>query len=201
MPDRYRHMPLCALAACALLAACVPASASAKTKNLTGGSVYVPPPPPAKRAKIANGIAVPPAGAPSRVKRAIEAANLIVRKPYVYGGGHKPYLSRKLAMIAANLDAGYDCSGTVSFALFGGRFLASPLDSGSFMSWGRSGKGRWITVYTNPGHAYLVIGGLRLDTSGGDRLAPEEARSGRGPRWRKYDRSPVGFTARHPQGY
>jgi hypothetical protein len=103
-------------------------------------------------------------------------------------------------MIAGNLDHGYDCSGTVSFALFGGRFLRGPLDSGSLMSWGLPGKGRWITVYTNPGHAYLVIGGLRLDTSGGDRLAPEEARTGRGPRWRKYNRSPLGFTARHPLG-
>ncbi len=177
----------------------VPAVASAKKKSFTGGSVYVPPPPPAKRAKIVNGIAIPPAGAPSRVKRAVEAANLIIRKPYIYGGGHKPY-SAKVARAAA-LDQGYDCSGTVSFALFGGKFLDSPLDSGSFMSWGSPGEGRWITVYTNPGHAYVVIGGLRLDTSGGDRLAPEERRSGRGPRWRKYDRSPVGFTARHPQGY
>ena len=77
----------------------------------------------------------------------------------------------------------------------------SPLDSGTFMNWGRAGKGRWITVYTNPGHAYVVIGGLRLDTSGGDRLAPEERRSGSGPRWRKYRRSPLGFTARHPRNY
>ena len=199
MPHRLRHIFACAIAACALLALCVPATAF--PQDLTGGYVYVPPPPPAKRAKIVNGIAVPPVGAPVRVKRAIEAANLIIRKPYVYGGGHQPYLARKVAMIAANLDRGYDCSGTVSFALFGGRFLKSPLDSGSFMSWGRSGKGRWITVYTNPGHAYVVIGGLRLDTSGGDRLAPEEARTGRGPRWRKYNRSPLGFTARHPTGY
>ena len=199
MSDRHRHLFACALAAFAMLALCVPAGSFAQ--DLTGGYVYVPPPPPAKRAKIVNGIAVPPVGAPVRVKRAIEAANLIIRKPYVYGGGHKPYMKRKGAMITANLDRGYDCSGTVSFALYGGRFLKSPLDSGSFMNWGRAGKGRWITVYTNPGHAYVVIGGLRLDTSGGDRLAPEEARTGRGPRWRKYNRSPLGFTARHPQGY
>jgi hypothetical protein len=89
----------------------------------------------------------------------------------------------------------------VSFALYGGRFLKSPLDSSSFMSWGRQGKGRWITVYTNPGHAYVVVGGLRLDTSGGDRVAPEERRTGSGPRWRKYRRSPIGYTARHPKGY
>jgi hypothetical protein len=196
MPDRLRHTLLCALALCCALAVGLPAAASAQG---TGGSVYVPPPPPAKRAKIVNGVAIPPVGAPARVKRAVEAANLIIRKPYIYGGGHKPYTA-KMARAAA-LDSGYDCSGTVSFALFGGKFLRSPLDSGSFMSWGLEGKGRWITVYTNPGHAYVVIGGLRLDTSGGDRLAPEERRSGRGPRWRKYNRSPIGFTARHPKGY
>jgi len=200
MSPRFRHSYLRAFLACAVVVLGLPGVASAQAPS-TGGSVYVPPPPPAKRAKIVDGMAVPPVGAPSRVKRAVAAANLIIRKPYVYGGGHKPYPRRGLAMMSANLDRGYDCSGTVSFALFGGRFLASPLDSGSFMSWARPGTGRWITVYTNPGHAYMVIGGLRLDTSGGDRLAPEERRSGRGPRWRKYRRSPAGFTARHPQGY
>jgi hypothetical protein len=193
-----RAAVLAAVCACVL-----PGAAEAKPRSgeiLTGGSMYVPPPPPAKRAKLANGVAIPPAGAPSRVKRAIAAANRIIRKPYVYGGGHKPY-PRSLRAIATRLDRGYDCSGTVSFALFGGRFLKSPLDSSSFMSWGRKGKGRWITVYTNPGHAYVVIGGLRLDTSGGDRVAPEERRSGSGPRWRKYRRSSAGYTARHPRGY
>jgi hypothetical protein len=197
MALRLNDTYLRAVVACVAVALGTPGAALAQT----GGSVYVPPPPPAKRAKLANGVAIPPVGAPARVKRAIEAANLIIRKPYVYGGGHKPYPRRNKAMITSNLDRGYDCSGTVSFALFGGKFLKSPLDSGSFMSWGRKGKGRWITVYTNPGHAYVVIGGLRLDTSGGDRLAPEERRSGRGPRWRKYRRSPLGFTARHPAGY
>ena len=97
--------------------------------------------------------------------------------------------------------SGYDCSGTVSFALFGGRFLRSPLDSGSFMRWGRRGKGRWITVYTHSGHAYVVIAGLRLDTSGGDRQSTEDRTGGRGPRWRKYNRKPTGFVARHPKDY
>ncbi len=69
------------------------------------------------------------------------------------------------------------------------------------MSWGRAGKGRWITVYTNPGHAYVVIAGLRLDTSLGDRSAPRERTSGSGPRWRKYSRKPAGFTARHPKNF
>ena len=185
--------------ACAMLALATPAGAAVQSDG-TGGATYVPPPPPAKRAKIVSGVAVPPAGAPMRVRRAIEAANRIVTKPYVYGGGHKPY---EIGVSAARLalDRGYDCSGTISFALYGGRFLRSPLDSSSFMSWGRRGKGRWITVYTNPGHAYVVIAGLRLDTSGGDRMAPEERRSGRGPRWRKYSRKPAGFTARHPANY
>ena len=180
-----------AAAAIALLA---PSGAAAGS----GGATYVPPPPPAKRAKIVDGVAIPPAGAPARVKNAIAAANRIVRMPYLYGGGHSLYEGRGLTTA---LDRGYDCSGTISFALYAGRFLASPLDSGSFMRWGDSGKGRWITVYTNPGHAYVVIAGLRLDTSGGDRLSAEDRRSGRGPRWRKYNRSPAGFTARHPARY
>ncbi len=160
----------------------------------------MPPPPPAKRAKIVDGVAIPPAGAPTRVKRAISAANRIVTKPYVYGGGHEPYQAGARAS-RVELDEGYDCSGTVSFALFGGRFLRSPLDSGSFMRWGRRGKGRWITVYTHSGHAYVVIAGLRLDTSGGDRQSTEDRTGGRGPRWRKYNRKPTGFVARHPKGY
>ena len=172
------------------------APAGASAAGSSGGAEYVPPPPPAKRAKIVNGLAIPPAGAPARVKRAIKAANRIVNKPYLYGGGHKPYTGR--SAMAASLDRGYDCSGTISFALYGGRFLRSPLDSSSFMSWGRAGKGRWITVYTNPGHAYLVIAGLRLDTSVGSSREPN---TGRGPRWRKYNRSPSGFTARYPAGY
>lgn len=185
--------------ACSLVALAAPAGAAAQSAR-TGGATYVPPPPPAKRAKIVNGVAIPPAGAPARITRAIAAANRIVTKPYVYGGGHKPY-ARGATASQVKLDRGYDCSGTISFALFGGRFLVSPLDSSSFMRWGRPGKGRWITVYTNPGHAYVVIAGLRLDTSGGDRVAPEERRSGRGPRWRKYSRSTAGYTARHPLGY
>ena len=198
MPSfRPRHMLLAMVAACTVAVAFAP-SAMAQSAS-TGGARYVPPPPPAKRAKLVNGIAIPPISAPPRVRAVIEAANRIIRKPYVYGGGHRIYSAARAAQ--AELDRGYDCSGTVSFALFGGRFLRSPLDSGSFMRWGRRGKGRWITVYTNPGHAYVVIGGLRLDTSGGDRLAPEERNSGSGPRWRRYNRSPVGFTARHPRSY
>ena len=179
----------------------LPGVAGAQTGGgSSGGAEYVPPPPPAKRAKIVGGQAIAPVGAPTRVKKAIDHANMIVGKPYVYGGGHKPYSLAKSSQTPL-LDKGYDCSGTVSMALFGGKFLRNPLDSSSFMSWGQAGKGKWITVYTNPGHAYAVIAGLRLDTSLGDRSAPQERTTGTGPRWRKYSRKPAGFTARHPKGF
>ena len=92
--------------------------------------------------------AIPPAAAPQAVKDAIYAANRIVGKPYRYGGGHRRFN-----------DTGYDCSGSVSFALRGGGLVKRPLHSRAFMSWGEAGKGQWITVYTNPGHAYVVIAG------------------------------------------
>ena len=88
----------------------------------------------------------------------IAAANQIVEKPYIYGGGHQPYRR-------GQLDRGYDCSGSVSHALHGGGFLRSPLPSGALMSWGPSGPGTWITVYAHGGHAYLVVAGFRFDTS------------------------------------
>jgi hypothetical protein len=129
---------------------------------------------------IRDGIAYAPAAAPIEVQQAIWAAdNGLLDKPYVYGGGHKSFRSR-----------GYDCSGTVSFALNAAGLLDSPLDSSSFMRWGERGRGAWITVYTNPGHAFVVIAGLRLDTSG----AGES-----GPRWRPEPRSTRGFRARHPE--
>jgi cell wall-associated NlpC family hydrolase len=124
--------------------------------------------------------AIPPAAAPEPVKQAIYAANEITRKPYVYGGGHGRFRSR-----------GYDCSGAVSYVLHGAGMLAAPLDSSDFMRWGEPGKSAWITVYTNPGHAYVVIAGLRFDTSG----AGES-----GPRWRVGARSSRSFRARHPEG-
>ena len=190
-----RHLCLRALLACFVVALVLPGGASAASTSSNGGVAYVPPPPPAAKAKIVNGLAIPPISAPARVKKAIAAANRIVAKPYVYGGGHKPY-----SQIWRKLDRGYDCSGTISHALYGGKFLSSPLDSGSFMSWGERGKGRWITVYTNPGHAYVVIAGLRLDTSTGGQVA-EEDMAGDGPRWRNLARSSRGFLARHPAGY
>jgi peptidoglycan hydrolase-like protein with peptidoglycan-binding domain len=124
--------------------------------------------------------AIAPDSAPQAVKDAIAAANEITNKPYKYGGGHGSWE-----------DSGYDCSGSVSYALHGGGLLNKPLDSTGFESWGQAGKGQWITVFANSGHAWAIIAGLRFDTSG----AGEE-----GPRWRPEARSSSGYTIRHPAG-
>jgi hypothetical protein len=167
------------MAAFALL---VPATAGAE--EATGGAVYKAPP---KKATVVNGKAIAPSNAPDKVKKVIAAANKIVEKPYRYGGGHGKWN-----------DSGYDCSGTVSFALHGADLLDSPLDSGSFMSWGRGGAGKWITVYANSGHAFMMVAGLRLDTGYRDDWgAKHGAKPGTGPRWGK-KRDTDGFVARHP---
>jgi cell wall-associated NlpC family hydrolase len=140
---------------------------------------------PGTEAKIVHGLAAAPEAAPDAVKQAIWAANKIIGRPYRYGGGHA----------RGFVDRGYDCSGTVSVALHGADLLDSPLDSGSFMRWGAAGAGQWITVYTNPGHAYAIIAGLRLDTS-----AAGDPSGLKGPRWRPVLRSSRGFKARHPVG-
>ena len=128
-----------------------------------------------------DGTASPPIEAPPVVQEVIHAGNMISRSPYKWGGGHGRWL-----------DDGYDCSGSVSFALFAGGLLGSPLNSSGFMNWGEPGPGRWITIYTNPGHVYMVVAGLRFDTSG---------RSGRlGSRWQAAMRSGGGFVVRHPPG-
>lgn len=178
------------LATLVVFAALTDSSAKAAdvTANGSGGAMFQESPAttPGLRAKIsADGrTAIAPERAPQRVKEAIWAANKITRKPYIYGGGHKTW--KRIAR-------GYDCSGTVSFALGNAGFLKkTPLDSSSFMRWGRKGKGRWISVYTNPGHAYVMIAGLRFDTSG-----PGQ----KGPRWRKAKRSHKGFKVRHPRGF
>jgi cell wall-associated NlpC family hydrolase len=134
---------------------------------------------------LPDGRAAPPVNAPPEVQKAILAANAIVGKPYRYGGGHRSFIDR-----------GYDCSGTVSFALNGGGLLDSPLDSRSFFRWGEAGAGTWITVYTKSSHAFVVIAGLRLDTS-----AAGDPSGAKGPRWRPVLRSTRGFRARHPEGF
>jgi hypothetical protein len=166
-------------------------AADAQVQPGSGGVQFVPPPPPPETAQLVNGRVIAPASAPRRVKRVIVAANRIVEKPYRYGGGHKPF-SKGL------LDSGYDCSGAVSYALYGGRFLRSPLPSGAMMGWGDAGPGQWITVYAHGGHAYLVVAGLRFDTSLRDPDAPGPAT---GPRWSTTLRESAAFVARHPAGY
>ncbi len=121
-----------------------------------------------------------PSEAPSAIAGAIEAANSIATTPYIWGGGHGSFES-----------SGYDCSGAVSFALNGGGFLSSPLDSTGLETWGEAGPGQWITVYANAEHAWMIIAGLAFDTVGGP-----------GPRWHSSPvDSPEGFIARHPSGY
>ena len=119
-------------------------------------------------------------GLPLRVRRIIAAANRIAGKPYKYGGGHGRWV-----------DSGYDCSGSVSYALHGAGYLSSALTSGGFMSWGSPGRGRWVTIYAAPGHVYMVINGRRFDTSG---------RYENGTRWQPSDRSSAGYVVRHPPG-
>jgi cell wall-associated NlpC family hydrolase len=139
------------------------------------------PPPAASAVLSADGrTAVAPAGAPPEVVNAIAAANRITRKPYRYGGGHGRFE-----------DSGYDCSGAVSYVLHGAGLLRRTRDSSGLMRYGERGPGRWITVYAHGGHAYVVVAGLRFDTSG---------RGEDGPRWRPERRSGSGYTVRHPAG-
>jgi hypothetical protein len=114
------------------------------------------------------------------IARVVAAANRIATKPYKYGGGHGRWN-----------DSGYDCSGSVSYALHGGGLLSSALDSSGFMRWGAPGRGRRITIYANPGHVYMVIDGRRYDTTG---------RSETGTRWQPSQRSSAGYVVRHPPG-
>ena len=134
-------------------------------------------------AGLVNGEAVAPANAPQAVVDVINAANQINSLPYLWGGGHGSFDS----------PSGYDCSGSVSFALHGGGFLSSPLDSTGLSTWGSAGFGTWITVFANSGHAYMYVAGLRFDTGGNG--------GGFGPRWHSDLRDNAGFIARHPSGY
>jgi cell wall-associated NlpC family hydrolase len=135
---------------------------------------------PAEKAYVGDdGLAVAPASAPEEVKQIIAAGNEIATKPYKYGGGHANWN-----------DSGYDCSGSVSYVLHAAGLLGTPLDSSGLMRWGSAGRGDWITVRSNPGHAYLVVAGLRFDTS---------ALKANGKRWSEQMRSSTGYTARHPE--
>jgi cell wall-associated NlpC family hydrolase len=149
------------------------------TAETGGGSA--PAPSGATATLSADGSAVAPANAPAAVSGAIAAANSIEDAPYAWGGGHGSFES-----------SGYDCSGAVSYALHGGGLLSAPLDSGGLMGYGDPGPGKWITVYANPGHAFVVIAGLRWDTSGDA--------NGTGPSWYTEMRSTAGYVVRHPPG-
>jgi cell wall-associated NlpC family hydrolase len=139
---------------------------------------------PGSLARYVNGLAAAPMSAPAPVQQVIWAGNQIIGLPYIFGGGHASFVS-----------PGYDCSGTVSFALHGGNLLQSPEDSSEFEGWGSHGAGRWVAVFANAGHAYMTVAGLRLDTSAADDPSNQQ-----GPRWRPLRPENSGFVVRHPLG-
>ena len=153
------------------------------SKTVPAGS---PPPAttPGSHARLVNGLAVAPSNAPAAIKNAIAAANAIATRPYVYGGGHASFTS-----------SGYDCSGSVSYALHGGGLLSSPEVSGWFEGYGSAGSGQWITIYANSAHVYMNIAGLWFDTA-------DQSSSNGNDRWSTRQVSPSGgFVVRHPSGY
>ena len=139
---------------------------------------------PGKFSRLLPTLAAAPQNAPLLVKRAIWAANQLHSKPYRYGGGHRSFS-----------DKAYDCSGTVSYALGGAGVINAPMSSSDFRNFGKSGRGKWITIYARRGHTFAVIAGLRLDTTpyitGREKWAPG---------WQTSFRQPDGFEARHPIG-
>jgi cell wall-associated NlpC family hydrolase len=148
------------------------------TTNTTTGTT------PGSRATLVNGLAVAPADAPAAVKRVIAAANQIATTPYMYGGGHGTWNS-----------PGYDCSGSVGYALHGGGLLSQTEDSGQMETYGLPGGGQWITLWTNAGHVYAQIAGLWFDTAAQTSSNGED-------RWSTRRISPAGgFIERHPRGY
>jgi len=137
--------------------------------------------PAGSQAKVmSNGLAAAPADAPDVVKQIIAAGNRIASKPYIYGGGHGRWNDR-----------GYDCSGSVSYALHFAGLLKVSRDSTGFEHFGASGPGQWVTIYANGGHAWMIVAGLRFDTSGATAAHT---------RWQSADRSASGYIVRHPVG-
>ena len=129
---------------------------------------------------LKNGIALPPLEAPPEVRAIIEAGNVIARSPYKWGGGHGKWQ-----------DTGYDCSGSVSYALAAAGLVNASMPSGGYMKWGKPGKGKWVTIYTNPGHMYMVVAGVRFDTV---------ARGQTGSRFSNASIHSSGYVVRHPPG-
>jgi hypothetical protein len=188
---KRRGLALAGLAALFALSAAVPASAQTGGTPPPGGTTTTTPTtaptgPPGRAKLRKDRTAVAPANAPPQVQAAINAGNAIRTMPYRWGGGHGSFY-----------DTGYDCSGAVSYVLNAAGMLSSPLPSGPLMSWGMPGKGYWISVFSNPSHAYMVVAGLRFDTS----AVGEKLNQGSGPRWRKTKRKARGYLVRHYQGF
>lgn len=139
---------------------------------------------PGHTARIIDGLGAAPMDAPAAVQEIIWAGNQIVGLPYIYGGGHASFIS-----------PGYDCSGTVSYALHGADLLSTPMDSTEFEGWGGNGVGTWVTIFANGGHAYMTVAGIRLDTS-----SANDPSNLQGPRWRPLRPENAGFVVRHPTG-
>jgi hypothetical protein len=177
-----RQFLLAGLVAGCMLTGVAPASAQSGGTSAPGGGTTAATGPAGKAKLLKSGRAVAPSNAPQAVVNAIAAGNRIRKKPYIYGGGHASFNAK-----------GYDCSGAVSYVLNGAGVLSSPMPSGSFVKWGKAGKGKWITIFANGGHMYMTVAGLRFDTSA-------MGSGGNGPRWRSTKRSPRGFSVRHPGG-
>jgi hypothetical protein len=162
----------------------IPTAAPAFAADSSGGAAVATPASHSARSGHlrlrSDGTAVAPSNAPASIKHLVAAGNRIAHKPYKWGGGHGSYH-----------DSGYDCSGSVSYALHYGGLLSSPRDSTGFESYGSRGSGSWITIYANGGHVWMTVGGLRFDTSGA---------SAHGSRWQTARRSSGGYVVRHPRG-
>jgi hypothetical protein len=178
-----RHFLVAGIVTAGLIAGVSSASAQPSGGTVAPGGTASATGPVGKAKLKRNGKAIAPANAPTAVVNAIAAGNRIRKRPYIWGGGHRSFESK-----------GYDCSGSVSYLLHAAGMLSSPLPSGPLMKWGSRGKGHWITVMANGGHTYMIVAGLRFDTSA-------MGRGGKGPRWRPSKRSAKGFAVRHANGY
>lgn len=175
MTNRKLLFLLSAFLICAFLPSCS-SQVKAKEARLTHHFVL------GKTAYVGtDGRAVAPPKAPRAVKKMVAAANELVEKPYLYGGGHRSFYDR-----------GYDCSGATSYVLYKGGKLSSPLVSQNFFDYGKKGYGDWVNVYVRKGHVFLEIAGLRFDTGG--------TWNSTGPRWKPQSRGLKGYYVRHPRG-
>jgi hypothetical protein len=182
-----RKLGLAGLLFAVSLIAAAPAAAQTESTTTTAepGAPVGAPGPTSAATILPDGKASIPQGAPTAVVSAIQAANRIHRKTYIWGGGHRSFKAK-----------GYDCSGAVSYVLHAAGLLSSPLVSGQLAFWGIPGYGSWITVFANKTHTYMYIAGLRYDTS----PRGETIDQGRGPRWRYTLRTGAGFAVRHWAG-